>query len=170
MIGRIYGKILTKFSISSFEYDYKYNEQRWAIIIKIVNPCILRSKFYRKPKYRLISVDYSRCKFWTKGLTMDLPRWEHNMDTGIQRYLHSCPLRPRDPWSQTSDVLMLRRWRMWMAVVRVLSLVHWTLGATSRGQPVDCRYRGCCSKGRDTKFNWFGPMPRSDNHWLTIRL
>ena len=48
MIGRIYGKILTKFSISSFEYDY--NKQRWAIIIKIVNPCILRSKFYRKSK------------------------------------------------------------------------------------------------------------------------
>ena len=45
-------KILTKFSISSFEYDY--NKQRWAIIIKIVNPCILRSKFYRKSKSRFI--------------------------------------------------------------------------------------------------------------------
>ena len=50
--GRIYGKILTKFSISSFEYDY--NKQRWAKIIKIVNPCILRSKFYRKSKSRFI--------------------------------------------------------------------------------------------------------------------
>ena len=74
MIERIYGKILTKFSISSIEYDYN-NEQRWAIIIKIVNPCILRSKFYRKSESRIIFLDWCQCQFGKKSISKEINYW-----------------------------------------------------------------------------------------------